>query len=51
MHSEVAKGTLADVLKQSGLTLAEFLDFLSRSLGLSVFVEPVEVGFGAGDDG
>jgi len=28
MHSEVAKGTLADILKQSGLTLAEFLDFL-----------------------
>ena len=28
MHSEVAKGALADILKQSGLTLAEFLDFL-----------------------
>ena len=28
MHSEVAKGTLADILKQSGLTLAEFLEFL-----------------------
>jgi predicted RNA binding protein YcfA (HicA-like mRNA interferase family) len=28
MHSEVAKGTLADILKQSGLTLAEFLELL-----------------------
>jgi predicted RNA binding protein YcfA (HicA-like mRNA interferase family) len=28
MHSEVAKGTLADILKQCGLTLAEFLEFL-----------------------
>jgi predicted RNA binding protein YcfA (HicA-like mRNA interferase family) len=28
MHSEVAKGTLSDILKQSGLTLAEFLDLL-----------------------
>lgn len=28
MHSEVAKGTLADILKQCGLTLAEFLKFL-----------------------
>ncbi|MFI5058441.1 MAG: type II toxin-antitoxin system HicA family toxin [Candidatus Acidiferrales bacterium] len=28
MHSEVAKGTLADILKQCGLTLPEFLDFL-----------------------
>ncbi|HMD07427.1 MAG TPA: type II toxin-antitoxin system HicA family toxin [Candidatus Acidoferrum sp.] len=27
-HSEVAKGTLADILKQSGLTLAEFLELL-----------------------
>lgn len=28
MHSEVAKGTLADILKQCGLTLAEFLELL-----------------------
>jgi len=28
MHSEVAKGTLADILKQCGLTFAEFLEFL-----------------------
>ena len=28
MHSEVATGTLADILKQSGLTIAEFLEFL-----------------------
>ena len=28
MHSEVARGTLADILKQCGLTLAEFLEFL-----------------------
>jgi len=28
MHSEVAKGTLSDILKQCGLTLAEFLEFL-----------------------
>jgi len=28
MHSDVAKGTLADILKQCGLTLAEFLEFL-----------------------
>lgn len=28
MHSEVAKGTLADILKQCGLTLPEFLKFL-----------------------
>jgi predicted RNA binding protein YcfA (HicA-like mRNA interferase family) len=28
LHSEVAKGTLADILKQCGLTLAEFLEFL-----------------------
>jgi predicted RNA binding protein YcfA (HicA-like mRNA interferase family) len=28
MHSEVAKGTLSDILKQSGLTLAEFLELL-----------------------
>ncbi len=28
MHSEVAKGTLADILKQSGLTLPEFLELL-----------------------
>jgi predicted RNA binding protein YcfA (HicA-like mRNA interferase family) len=28
MHSQVAKGTLSDILKQCGLTLAEFLEFL-----------------------
>ena len=28
MHSELAKGTLADILKQCGLTVAEFLEFL-----------------------
>src|SRR6266850_4087366 len=28
LHSEVAKGTLADILKQCGLTLAEFLELL-----------------------
>jgi predicted RNA binding protein YcfA (HicA-like mRNA interferase family) len=28
MHSELAKGTLADILKQCGLTLAEFLELL-----------------------
>lgn len=28
MHSALAKGTLADILKQSGLTLDEFLEFL-----------------------
>ncbi len=28
MHSEVAKGTLADILKQCGLTVAEFLEVL-----------------------
>jgi len=28
MHSEVAKGTLSDILKKSGLTLAEFLELL-----------------------
>ncbi len=28
MHSEVAKGTLADILKQCGLMLAEFLELL-----------------------
>jgi predicted RNA binding protein YcfA (HicA-like mRNA interferase family) len=28
MHSEVAKGTLSDILKQCGLTLPEFLEFL-----------------------
>lgn len=28
MHSEVAKGTLADILKQAGLTLTEFLELL-----------------------
>lgn len=28
MHSELAKGTLSDILKQSGLTLDEFLGLL-----------------------
>jgi len=28
MHSEVAKGTLGDILKQAGLTLTEFLELL-----------------------
>ena len=28
MHSALAKGTLADILKQSGLTLDEFLELL-----------------------
>jgi predicted RNA binding protein YcfA (HicA-like mRNA interferase family) len=28
MHSDVAKGTLADILKQCGLTLPEFLELL-----------------------
>jgi predicted RNA binding protein YcfA (HicA-like mRNA interferase family) len=28
MHSELAKGTLADIIKQSGLTLEEFLQLL-----------------------
>jgi predicted RNA binding protein YcfA (HicA-like mRNA interferase family) len=28
MHSELAKGTLSDILKQCGLNLEEFLDFL-----------------------
>ena len=28
MHSELAKGTLSDILKQCGLKLEEFLDFL-----------------------
>jgi predicted RNA binding protein YcfA (HicA-like mRNA interferase family) len=28
VHSEVAKGTLADILKQCGLTLEEFLKVL-----------------------
>jgi predicted RNA binding protein YcfA (HicA-like mRNA interferase family) len=28
MHSEVAKGTLSDIFKQSGLTLEEFLGLL-----------------------
>jgi predicted RNA binding protein YcfA (HicA-like mRNA interferase family) len=27
-HSEVAKGTLSDILKQAGLTLEEFLEKL-----------------------
>ena len=28
MHSELAKGTLSDILKQCGLTLDEFLQLL-----------------------
>ncbi|HKM82490.1 MAG TPA: type II toxin-antitoxin system HicA family toxin [Candidatus Acidoferrum sp.] len=28
IHSELAKGTLSDILKQSGLTLEEFLEHL-----------------------
>lgn len=28
MHSELAKGTLSDILKQCGLKLAEFIDLL-----------------------
>lgn len=28
MHSELAKGTLSDILKQCGLKLQEFLDLL-----------------------
>jgi predicted RNA binding protein YcfA (HicA-like mRNA interferase family) len=28
LHSEVAKGTLSDILRQCGLTLAEFLELL-----------------------
>lgn len=28
MHSELAKGTLSDILKQTGLSLEEFLDLL-----------------------
>jgi predicted RNA binding protein YcfA (HicA-like mRNA interferase family) len=28
MHQQLAKGTLSDILKQSGLTLEEFLDLL-----------------------
>ncbi|HXL21017.1 MAG TPA: type II toxin-antitoxin system HicA family toxin [Candidatus Dormibacteraeota bacterium] len=28
MHSELAKGTLSDILKQCGLKLEEFLDLL-----------------------
>jgi predicted RNA binding protein YcfA (HicA-like mRNA interferase family) len=28
MHSELAKGTLADILKQCGVSLEEFLDLL-----------------------
>jgi predicted RNA binding protein YcfA (HicA-like mRNA interferase family) len=28
IHSELAKGTLSDILKQSGLTLEEFLEKL-----------------------
>ena len=28
MHNELSKGTLSDILKQSGLTLEEFLEIL-----------------------
>jgi len=28
MHTELAKGTLSEILKQSGLTLVQFLEFL-----------------------
>ena len=28
MHSELAKGTLSDILKQCGLTLDEFLELI-----------------------
>jgi predicted RNA binding protein YcfA (HicA-like mRNA interferase family) len=28
MHSQLAKGTLADIVKQGGLKLEEFLEFL-----------------------
>lgn len=28
IHSELARGTLSDILKQSGLTLEEFLELL-----------------------
>ncbi len=28
IHSELAKGTLSDILKQSGLSLEEFLELL-----------------------
>jgi predicted RNA binding protein YcfA (HicA-like mRNA interferase family) len=28
LHDTVAKGTLSDILKQSGLTVEEFLEFL-----------------------
>jgi predicted RNA binding protein YcfA (HicA-like mRNA interferase family) len=28
MHGELAKGTLSDILKQSGLSLEEFLELL-----------------------
>jgi predicted RNA binding protein YcfA (HicA-like mRNA interferase family) len=28
MHPSLAKGTLSDILKQAGLTLEEFLEFL-----------------------
>jgi len=28
MHNELAKGALSDILKQSGLTLEEFLEIL-----------------------
>jgi predicted RNA binding protein YcfA (HicA-like mRNA interferase family) len=28
MHDELAKGTLADILKQSGLTVEQFIDLL-----------------------
>jgi hypothetical protein len=52
MHSEVAKGALRGILKQTGLTLAEFLDLLYGTLeGLGALVEPIKVGFRTGDDG
>ena len=28
MHSELAKGTLSDILKQSGISVEEFIDLL-----------------------
>jgi len=28
MHSELAKGTLSDILKQCGVTLVEFIDLV-----------------------
>jgi predicted RNA binding protein YcfA (HicA-like mRNA interferase family) len=35
MHSELAKGTLSDILKQCGLALEEFLDLLWFPLNLT----------------